>query len=901
MLSAGAGNDRPGTSFVHNLLEALLANAEQLGESRRVENTDTEEPFEDLPALHNALGRLRRSVKQFTPKMLSEVLYELSLVTWQLRAWFTPGAGSLIVSVLDRLGGLTHRLPQPSCGADPGLAVIRLLEGVVLMSLVRYGGVTVRAEALKVVERILQKRRLPPCSSVRLEASLVSLGGFQAQFALLPSPANLDDSTGESWLRALAKLLVPDDQAVAKSRRTKAKLENLVASVFPGAKPEYFGSAVNGFELGVSDVDAVVVLPPSAIDLELHSSATALNDSPSPLAAPSVSPKLNPITSPKMSPQNLREQKTCAAAAVKFLGEAIRSREELQAYGFTVDEMVTEARVPVLKCMSDEGVAVDLTFNNRLPLHNSQLLRSYAELDSRVADLGRIVKFWAKKRHVNDAQNGTLSSYSHVLLVVHYLQYVGVLPNLQDKNNASEQDREAFGETAHVDGIHDVWFLNPSMLDKDASLWRTWASQSHHTATLSGLLHGFFRYCAYEIAAHSEVVSIRHSSGRLAKDQYFRAVIAAKKAAGLGQEPGLETEVPEVVEPLEPALMSAEGLESDEDEWPADFPDKVDDEDELQETIEEETSPAQKEDAPPAQKEDAPPAQKEDAPPAQKYKLQDKDHEIQQAMSSKQTLCIDDPMELGRCLGASYAGFERLVFEWRRACHLLQHPISSEEEKLQHLREVFSDDPAPPQALWKLEEQRTFPSLVEMPCRKGQDASASSNFDNTARASIKMPIAQEDIGRFLGKGGCNIRELQQNSPGVLGLRLVNADESAGREEAVVRISGISTEAVEACRSRIIQLLSARTPSSHSPKKGDLPARRTWVSGKGGAAGKSQAPPLDSYYSEQRPGKGGTAGKGAAPQLDSYYGCSKSGKGKAIKGGGGKGKKEGGSVKGSSFQ
>lgn len=45
--------------------------------------------------------------------------------------------------------------------------------------------------------------------------------------------------------------------------------------------------------------------------------------------------------------------------------------------------------------------------------------------------------------------------------------------------------------------------------------------------------------------------------------------------------------------------------------------------------------------------------------------------QLRQAMSQRQVLCIDDPMELGRSLGASFQGFERLCFEWRRAFDLL--------------------------------------------------------------------------------------------------------------------------------------------------------------------------------------------------------------------------------------
>lgn len=46
---------------------------------------------------------------------------------------------------------------------------------------------------------------------------------------------------------------------------------------------------------------------------------------------------------------------------------------------------------------------IDITFNNLLPLYNSRLLKAYSALDDRVAKLGRLVKYWAKSRAVNEA------------------------------------------------------------------------------------------------------------------------------------------------------------------------------------------------------------------------------------------------------------------------------------------------------------------------------------------------------------------------------------------------------------------------------------------------------------------------------------------------------------------
>lgn len=43
-------------------------------------------------------------------------------------------------------------------------------------------------------------------------------------------------------------------------------------------------------------------------------------------------------------------------------------------------------------------------------------------VDWRVAPLVMWIKHWAKSNGINDASQGTLSSYSIVLLVLHYLQ-----------------------------------------------------------------------------------------------------------------------------------------------------------------------------------------------------------------------------------------------------------------------------------------------------------------------------------------------------------------------------------------------------------------------------------------------------------------------------------------------
>jgi hypothetical protein len=60
-----------------------------------------------------------------------------------------------------------------------------------------------------------------------------------------------------------------------------------------------------------------------------------------------------------------------------------------------------------------------------------RLLKTYSELGWYVRPLVLTVKHWAKRRKINDASSGTLSSYAYVILVIHFLQTRGLLPDLQ--------------------------------------------------------------------------------------------------------------------------------------------------------------------------------------------------------------------------------------------------------------------------------------------------------------------------------------------------------------------------------------------------------------------------------------------------------------------------------------
>jgi poly(A) RNA polymerase GLD2 len=102
-----------------------------------------------------------------------------------------------------------------------------------------------------------------------------------------------------------------------------------------------------------------------------------------------------------------------------------------------------EAKVPILRFRDKRNkLEVDLNYNNCVGVRNTHLLHCYAQskkflrkiermvvincqcfsVDWRVRPLVLIIKLWAQHHQINNAKNSTISSYSLVLMVIHFLQ-----------------------------------------------------------------------------------------------------------------------------------------------------------------------------------------------------------------------------------------------------------------------------------------------------------------------------------------------------------------------------------------------------------------------------------------------------------------------------------------------
>lgn len=145
--------------------------------------------------------------------------------------------------------------------------------------------------------------------------------------------------------------------------------------------------------------------------------------------------------------------------------------------------LILSARVPVLKFIWTKlDLECDVCVGNNIAVENTRLLRTYAEIDPRVAQLGFILKAWARMNELNDAGSGSLSSYAYIVMMIHYLQRCSppVLPCIQ---NMCGKDGTIPDNT--IDGLSCGFVKDLSVIAKN---WKT-----HNTQGVTELFDGLLR------------------------------------------------------------------------------------------------------------------------------------------------------------------------------------------------------------------------------------------------------------------------------------------------------------------------------------------------------------------------------------------------------------------------
>ena len=258
----------------------------------------------------------------------------------------------------------------------------------------------------------------------------------------VPSLTNIDEQFIIEMDKEISKIIKNVGDAKSKSRESLTRhLTRLLERRFQkNAKVEAFGSSVTGLSLGTGDLDLCLSFKKEQPKKVLRKVAGLL-------------------------------------------------REE----GMMDIQQIPKASIPIVKFKdSRSGLDVDISIENRLAIHNSKMLKGYAQ-DKRVREFILMVKYWASRRGINTAYEGTLSSYAWTLIAIQHLQMTNppVAPNRQK------------GTKPNLIEIHG----NSFDVSSDSSSF-----ESKNQQTLAPLLIGFFDRFATRWDWNEMVVSIRNGS-----------------------------------------------------------------------------------------------------------------------------------------------------------------------------------------------------------------------------------------------------------------------------------------------------------------------------------------------------------------------------------------------------
>ncbi|XP_033120822.1 terminal uridylyltransferase 4-like [Anneissia japonica] len=231
-------------------------------------------------------------------------------------------------------------------------------------------------------------------------------------------------------------------------------LQSHIRRNYPEAKLTLFGSSKNGFGFQGSDLDICMTM-------STHKDASALN----------------------------------VPCIIDDLGNILRKKRDL--YNIFA---ITTAKVPIVKFVHRPSqLEGDISLYNTLAQHNTQMLKTYCNIDQRVKQLGFTIKAFAKNCMIGDASRGSLSSYAYTLMVLFYLQQCDppVIPVLQELYSNEKRPTEIVDE-------RNVWFFSDIQNLKSA-----WKNYGKNKCSVGELWLGLLRFYTESFDFRRYVVSIR--------------------------------------------------------------------------------------------------------------------------------------------------------------------------------------------------------------------------------------------------------------------------------------------------------------------------------------------------------------------------------------------------------
>ena len=107
---------------------------------------------------------------------------------------------------------------------------------------------------------------------------------------------------------------------------------------------------------------------------------------------------------------------------------------------------IPNARIPIVKCVDTQsGISCDLSFKNKMAVHNSKFIKDMLNADERVLQFAVVIRYWASRQKLSGNVVGsgglTINNYALTMLVIFFLQCENILPPVKKlQENLDDQE-----------------------------------------------------------------------------------------------------------------------------------------------------------------------------------------------------------------------------------------------------------------------------------------------------------------------------------------------------------------------------------------------------------------------------------------------------------------------------
>jgi hypothetical protein len=186
-----------------------------------------------------------------------------------------------------------------------------------------------------------------------------------------------------------------------------------------------------------------------------------------------------------------------------------RMGKSLKGHDYENVNVIPHARVPLVKCRDPiYKIDIDLTVNKKIPIHNSTLIRDYllSDKSGTLKSTALVLKSIVKEEGICDASIGYLSSYSWIVLLLHFLLRYEFLPPFDTVRSDDSSDKSSlFCEDVYVG------YTVPQVLP--------WYYQDRIASVgVAELLIMFTEYMTMHVDVRSDCLTMRGAGEVLSKD-----------------------------------------------------------------------------------------------------------------------------------------------------------------------------------------------------------------------------------------------------------------------------------------------------------------------------------------------------------------------------------------------